>query len=117
MPVVRCLMPVACCLLPVADKMNPPMVSFPKNKISVVLLENVHPSGVQAFKDDGYTSVTTFPATLEGRALIDAIHEAHIVGLRSRTKLTADVIAQARRLMAVGCFCIGTDQVDLDVAA
>jgi len=93
------------------------MVSFPKDKISVVLLEGVHPSGVQAFQDDGYTSVAKFPATLEGRALVDAIREAHIVGIRSRTKLTADVLAQARRLMAVGCFCIGTDQVDLDVAA
>ena len=54
---------------------------------------------------------------LEGPALLDAIREAHIVGLRSRTKLTADILAQARRLMAVGCFCIGTDQVHLDAAA
>ena len=93
------------------------MVSFPKNKISVVLLENVHPSGVAVFKNDGYTTIATFPATLEGQALVDAIREAHIVGIRSRTKLTPDVLAQARRLMAVGCFCIGTDQVSLDAAA
>jgi D-3-phosphoglycerate dehydrogenase len=82
-----------------------------------VLLEGVHPSGIQSFKEDGYSSVNTFPGTLHGQALVDAIHDAHIVGIRSRTKLTAEVIGQARRLMAVGCFCIGTDQVDLDAAA
>ena len=93
------------------------MVSFPKDKISVVLLEGVHPSGVAAFKADDYTSVATFPGTLDGQKLVDAIREAHIVGIRSRTKLTAPVLSQARRLMAVGAFCIGTDQVDLDAAA
>jgi D-3-phosphoglycerate dehydrogenase / 2-oxoglutarate reductase len=93
------------------------MTSFPKEKISVVLLEGVHPSAVETFTADGYSTVVRHPATLEGAALVEAIREAHIVGIRSRTQLTADVLKQARRLITVGCFCIGTDQVDLAFAA
>jgi D-3-phosphoglycerate dehydrogenase len=93
------------------------MISFPKSKISIVLLEGIHPSADAAFTDDGYTAVTTFPKTLEGAGLVKAIKDAHLVGIRSRTKLTSAVLAEARRLVAVGCFCIGTDQVDLDSAA
>ena len=92
-------------------------VSFPKEKISVVLLEGVHASAVETFTEDGYTTVTRHAATLGGQALIEALREAHIVGIRSRTQLTKDVLAAARRLIALGCFCIGTDQVDLDAAA
>lgn len=93
------------------------MISFPKEKISVVLLEGVHPSAVETFAADGYTTVARHPATLEGDALIDAVRDAHIVGIRSRTQLSADVLGQARRLITIGCFCIGTDQVDLGYAA
>src|SRR5437016_14377521 len=93
------------------------MISFPKDKISVVLLEGVHPSAVEAFTADGYTAIARYPSTLEGHALADAIRDAHIVGLRSRTKLAADVIADTRRLIAIGAFCIGTDQVDMAAAA
>jgi D-3-phosphoglycerate dehydrogenase len=92
-------------------------ISFPKEKISVVLLEGVHPSAVEAFEADGYTTITRHPSTLDGAALADAIRDAHIVGLRSRTKLTNDVLADARRLIAIGAFCIGTDQVDMAAAA
>jgi D-3-phosphoglycerate dehydrogenase / 2-oxoglutarate reductase len=93
------------------------MISFPKEKIAVVLLEGVHQSAVDTFHADGYTNVVTHPATLEGRALLDAIRDAHIVGIRSRTKLTPDVIAGARRLITIGAFCIGTDQIALDASA
>jgi D-3-phosphoglycerate dehydrogenase len=93
------------------------MISFPKEKISVVLLENVHPSAVETFTADGYSSITRHPGTLEGPALAEAVREAYIIGIRSRTKLTADVLKQAHRLVAIGAFCIGTDQVDLDAAA
>jgi D-3-phosphoglycerate dehydrogenase len=93
------------------------MISFPKEKISVVLLEGVHPSAVEAFEADGYTTITRYPSTLEGSALADAIRDAHIVGLRSRTKLPAHVLADTRRLVAIGAFCIGTDQIDLTAAA
>jgi D-3-phosphoglycerate dehydrogenase len=93
------------------------MVSYPKDKISVVLLEGVHPSAVELFTEDGYTTLKTFPATLDGDKLVDAIRDAHIVGIRSRTKLTAPVLAEARKLIAIGAFCIGTDQIALDTAA
>jgi D-3-phosphoglycerate dehydrogenase len=93
------------------------MISFPKEKISVVLLENIHASAVETFAADGYAAVTRHPATLEGEALLDAVRDAHIIGIRSRTHLTADVLAHARRLITIGCFCIGTDQVDMDFAA
>ena len=93
------------------------MISFPKEKIAVVLLEGVHHSAVETFQADGYTNIATHPATLEGAALIDAIRDAHIVGIRSRTKLTPDVLGSARRLITVGAFCIGTDQIALDAAA
>ncbi len=93
------------------------MISFPKDKIHVVLLEGIHPSAEHTFREDGYTSLRLHKSTLDGQALIDAVHDAHIVGIRSRTKLTAEVLGHARRLIAVGCFCIGTDQVDLDAAA
>jgi D-3-phosphoglycerate dehydrogenase len=93
------------------------MISFPKDKISIVLLEGVHSSAVEAFEADGYTAITRYPSTLEDDALADAIRDAHIVGIRSRTKLNASVLAETRRLIAVGAFCIGTDQVNLAAAA
>jgi len=93
------------------------MISFPKEKISVVLLEGVHPSAVETFHADGYTNVVSHPAALEGAALANAIHDAHIVGIRSRTKLTPDVLAGTRRLITIGAFCIGTDQIALEPSA
>jgi D-3-phosphoglycerate dehydrogenase len=92
-------------------------ISFPKEKISVVLLEGVHPSAIETFTADGYTTVSCHRGTLEGDALVAALRDAHIAGIRSRTQLTAEVLGAARRLIAVGCFCIGTDQVDLGFAA
>ncbi len=92
------------------------MISFPKERISVVLLEGVHPSAFDAFEADGYTTIARHASTLEGDALADAIRDAHIVGIRSRTRLTGEVLAGARRLIAIGAFCIGTDQVDLAAA-
>src|SRR5260221_8101147 len=93
------------------------MNSFPKDRIEIVLLEGVHPSAVAAFNDDGYATITRHAKALQGRALVDAVKDAHIIGIRSRTHLTGDVLASARRLITVGCFCIGIDQVDLGAAA
>jgi D-3-phosphoglycerate dehydrogenase len=93
------------------------MNSFPKDRIEIVLLEGVHPSAVAAFNDDGYATIARHSKALEGQALLDAVKDAHIIGIRSRTRLTEDVLASARRLITVGCFCIGIDQVDLSAAA
>ncbi len=90
--------------------------SLDKSLIKVVLLENVHRSAVEALRADGYTNVQLHERALEGQALRDAIADAHILGIRSRTQLTADVLASAPRLIAVGAFCIGTNQVDLQAA-
>ena len=92
-------------------------LSLERNKLKVVLLEGIHPSAVEAFTTDSYTQVETHPKALEGQALIDAIADAHFVGLRSRTQLTAEVLEQAQKLVAVGAFCIGTNQIALDAAA
>jgi D-3-phosphoglycerate dehydrogenase len=91
--------------------------SYPRKDIRVLLLEGVSPSAVDVFRDAGYSSIETHAGSLAGDALRERIRDAHIVGIRSRTQLSAEVLAEARRLMAVGCFCIGTNQVDLDAAA
>ena len=92
-------------------------LSLERNKLKVVLLEGIHPSAVEAFTTDSYTQVETHPKALEGQALIDAIADAHFVGLRSRTQLTAEVLEKTPKLVAVGAFCIGTNQIALEAAA
>src|SRR5690606_19159384 len=90
--------------------------SFPKEDIRVLLLEGVSATAVETFKAAGYSQIELHAKSLPEDELKARIAEAHIIGLRSRTQLTADVLAHARRLMAVGCFCIGTNQVDLEAA-
>jgi D-3-phosphoglycerate dehydrogenase len=90
--------------------------SFDKSKIRILLLEGVHPAAVERLAADGYDNVTRLDHALQGDELIAALEEVHILGIRSRTQLTAEVLSASARLMAVGCFCIGTNQVDLDSA-
>jgi D-3-phosphoglycerate dehydrogenase len=90
--------------------------SLAKSKIKVVLLEGVHASAVEAFHADGYTDVAAYPASLAGEQLAAAIRGAYFLGIRSATQLTAAVLDRAPKLIGVGCFCIGTNQVDLDHA-
>jgi D-3-phosphoglycerate dehydrogenase len=91
-------------------------LSLPKDKIRVVLLENIHESAVEYFNSRGYNNVELLKGALDGADLKEKIKDAHIVGIRSRTRLTKDVLESAEKLMAVGCFCIGTNQVDLTAA-
>jgi D-3-phosphoglycerate dehydrogenase len=91
-------------------------LSVPKEKLKFVLLEGIHPSAVDALAADGYSQVVTAPKALAGQELADAIADAHFVGIRSRTQLTAKVIEQAGKLTAIGAFCIGTNQIDLRAA-
>ena len=90
--------------------------SFPKQDIRVLLLEGVSQTAVEIFQAAGYSQIEYHSKALPEDELKARISEAHIVGLRSRTQLTADVLADAKRLLAVGCFCIGTNQVDLEAA-
>jgi D-3-phosphoglycerate dehydrogenase len=91
-------------------------LSFPKDKIKVLLLEGIHESGVALFEAAGYTNVTRLTKALDGAELREALQGVHIVGIRSRTKLTEEVFEAADRLIAVGCFSVGTNQVNLDAA-
>ncbi len=90
--------------------------SFDKNRIKILLLEGVHPCAEEALNRDGYSNVVTQKQALQGDELSRALADVHMLGIRSRTQLTAEVIEAAKRLMAVGCFCIGTNQVDLAAA-
>ncbi|MBD9468036.1 phosphoglycerate dehydrogenase [Pseudoxanthomonas sp. PXM01] len=90
--------------------------SYPKQDIRVLLLEGVSQTAVETFRAAGYSHIEFHEKSLPEDELKRRIAEAHIVGIRSRTHLSEDVLAQARRLIAVGCFCIGTNQVDLDTA-
>jgi D-3-phosphoglycerate dehydrogenase len=90
--------------------------SLDKNKIKVVLLEGVHPTAVEAFRSNGYTWIDFHPKSLSSADLKAALADAYIVGIRSATNLTAELFENSNKLMCVGCFCIGTNQVDLDAA-
>ncbi|CAN5677143.1 phosphoglycerate dehydrogenase [soil metagenome] len=92
-------------------------LSVPKDKLKFVLLEGIHPSALEVLQRDGYTNIETHVKALAGAELQAALADAHFVGIRSRTQLTAEVLSQAPKLAAVGCFCIGTNQVDLAQAA
>jgi len=88
----------------------------PKATLNAVLLEGIHPSAVEALQRDGYTHVVTHAKALAGDELQAAIADAHFLGIRSRTQLSAEVLQRAPQLAAIGCFCIGTNQVDLKAA-
>jgi D-3-phosphoglycerate dehydrogenase len=90
--------------------------SFPKQDIRVLLLEGVSQTAVDVFQAAGYTQIDLHTKSLPEDQLKAAIADAHIIGIRSRTQLTAEVLSHARRLMSIGCFCIGTNQVDIDAA-
>jgi D-3-phosphoglycerate dehydrogenase len=90
--------------------------SYPKEKINILLLENISSKAVQAFKNAGYTSIQTFSGAMPEQELIKAIKQVHILGIRSKTKITPSVLAAATKLQSVGCFCIGTNQVHLEEA-
>lgn len=90
--------------------------SLDKSKIKILLLEGVHQNAVRNFQADGYSNIEFHEKSLPEDQLIASIADAHFVGLRSRTHLTAEVLQAAKKLTAIGCFCIGTNQVDLDTA-
>ncbi|SFR58081.1 D-3-phosphoglycerate dehydrogenase [Pseudidiomarina maritima] len=93
-----------------------PQVSLAKERIQILLLEGVHDSAVEVLKQHGYSNIKTLKTSLNEDELCEAIKDVHFIGIRSRTQLTAKVFAKAEKLAAVGCFCIGTNQVDLEAA-
>ena len=90
--------------------------SLDKDKIKVLLLEGVHPNTVETFRAAGYTNVEYLKTSLSEEDLVERIRDVHFVGLRSRTQITEKVLDAASKLVAIGCFCIGTNQVSLYAA-
>ena len=90
--------------------------SLDKNKIRILLLEGIDPSAIDAFREDGYSEIEYHKKPLPEGHLLDSVREAHFIGIRSATHLTKKVFENANRLVGVGCFCIGTNQVDLNTA-
>jgi len=91
-------------------------VSLAKEKIKILLLEGVHQSAVEELKSKGYTNIEYLKTSLSEEDLIAKIKDVHFIGIRSRTQLTESVLAHATKLVAIGCFCIGTNQVELPAA-
>ncbi len=89
--------------------------SYPKDKIRVVLLENIHPRAADMLAAEGF-KVDAHKKALDGAELIEAIKDAHVVGIRSGSQVRADVLKASPRLLSIGCFCIGTNQVDVRTA-
>ena len=90
--------------------------SLDKNKINVLLLEGIHQSAVNTFKEAGYKNIEFLKTALDGVELEEKIKNAHILGIRSRTNLTSEILNNAKKLFAVGCYSIGTNQADLNAA-
>lgn len=90
--------------------------SYPKEKIKILLLENISDTAVKNFTGNGYVQVEKLTKALPEEELIKAIKDVHLVGIRSKTKITANVLKAAKKLQAIGCFCIGVNQVDLAAA-
>ncbi|HCH03193.1 MAG TPA: phosphoglycerate dehydrogenase [Vibrio sp.] len=92
-------------------------VSLGKDKIKILLLEGLHPSSVEVLQSAGYANIEYHKGSLSEEDLLEAVKDVHFIGLRSRTQLTQEVFDAAEKLVAVGCFCIGTNQVNLNAAA
>jgi D-3-phosphoglycerate dehydrogenase len=90
--------------------------SYPKEKINILLLENISETAVQNIKDSGYASVKKLGGALSEEELIKEIKDVHLLGIRSKTQITQKVLDAANKLQAIGCFCIGVNQVNLKAA-
>ena len=95
---------------------NSVKTSYPKEKIRILFLENISDAAVKNFKQYGYVKVDKITKALTEEQLIDEIKDVHILGIRSKTQITPKILAAAKKLQAIGCFCIGVNQVDLKTA-
>jgi D-3-phosphoglycerate dehydrogenase / 2-oxoglutarate reductase len=93
--------------------MNKDLTSYPKEKINILLLENISEKAVSFFKENGYSNVKKLKGALSEDELIKEIKNVHLLGIRSKSKVTKKVLDAAQKLQAIGCFCIGVNQVDL----
>lgn len=92
------------------------ITSYPKEKINILFLENISDTAVKHFNASGYANVKKINAALSEEELITAIKDVHLLGIRSKTQITKKILDAAQKLQAIGCFCIGVNQVDLKAA-
>lgn len=90
--------------------------SYPKDKIKILFLENISDAAIKVFRDAGYTDIKKVGGALTEDQLIEQVKNVHLLGIRSKTQVTEKVIKHATKLQAIGCFCIGTNQVNLQAA-
>ena len=91
--------------------------SYPKEKISILFLENISDTAVKQFRDAGYSDIRKLTGALSEEQLINEVKNVHLLGIRSKTQITRNVLQHASKLQAIGCFCIGVNQVDLKAAS
>jgi len=89
---------------------------IPKDKVKVLLLENISPKAVETFKKAGYSNIQLLKSALNEKELIEKLQDVHVLGIRSKTQLVENVLKNAPKLLSIGCFCIGTNQVNLEIA-
>lgn len=89
-------------------------VSLPKDKIKILLLEGVHQSALETLKSNGYSNIEYLKTSLPEEELIEKVADVHFIGIRSRTQISEAVVEAANKLVGIGCFCIGTNQVNLE---
>ena len=92
------------------------LTSYPKEKIKILLLENISDVSVEEFKEAGYVNVKKVSGALDEKELIQEIKDVHLLGIRSKTLITERVLAKANKLLAIGCYCIGVNQVNMKAA-
>ena len=92
------------------------ITSYPKERINILFLENISDKALEQFRQHGYTNVRKLTGALSEEELIREIKDVHLLGIRSKTHISAKVLAAAPKLQAIGCFCIGVNQVDLKAA-
>ncbi len=87
--------------------------SFPKEKINILLLEGVHPAAIDLFREHGYTKIESLTGSPDVKLLKEKISQAHLLGIRSKTQVNQNILAAGNRLLGIGAFCIGTNQIDI----
>lgn len=92
------------------------LTSIPKEKLKILLLENIHPTAIQLLKQNGYSDIETHSGSLSEKDLAEKLAKTHILGIRSKSQVSEHVLKKAERLIAIGAFCIGTNQIDLQAA-
>jgi D-3-phosphoglycerate dehydrogenase / 2-oxoglutarate reductase len=90
--------------------------SFPKEKIKILLLEGIHPTAIKLFRDSGYTQIESLSGSLSEKELIEKMANVHVLGIRSKSQVNEAVLKKATKLLGIGAFCIGTNQINMPVA-